>query len=307
MLFDEPTNVDVFATKGKVFLIDFQNLMFRTAYGTIAKTPEDNYDFALTKHNLLNNIMYNIDKFTPNQIVFAIDSKDSWRYGVYPEYKANRKDRSTSLNVERLYPIIDDYMTDLAKLFSNMRFLKLPKCEADDIIAVLCKHGLKNAEITILSGDSDMHQLLSSKNIRQYDALKSDFVNCINPKNALEIKIISGDTSDNIKGVRPRVGPKTAEKIIVEGLMSYIDDPKNKIEVAEKKDILEKYKRNKTLIDFDCIPIGIRTIILNAYKEYELKPIPRSFVMEFFGKHNLIKLMEDWSTRSAKIRAIGGF
>ena len=306
MEFDD-VEIDVFATNGKILLIDFHNLMFRTVFGTIASTPEDNSLFMLTKHNLLSSIMYNIEKFEPNQVVFAIDPKDSWRYEVYPEYKANRKDRASKLNTELFYPVMDDFITDLKTLFTNMRFIKLPRCEADDTIAVLCKHGFRNAKVVILSGDSDMHQLLTNKNITQYDALKGDFVNCINPKNSLEIKIISGDSSDNIKGIRPRVGPKTAEKIIVEGLMTYLEADGNKISIEERKEILEKYKRNKTLIDFDCIPNDIKDTILSAYKNYELNEIPRQFVSKFFAKHKLVKLMVDWSSKSTLIRSVGGF
>lgn len=305
MIFDD-VSTDIFATKGKILLIDFHNLMFRTAYGTIASTPEDNYDFMLTKHNILNSVMFNIERFTPNQVVFAIDSKDSWRYEVYPEYKANRKDRATKLNIERMYPIIDEFLEDLKTLFSNMRFLKISRCEADDIIAVLAKK-FTNAHVTILSGDSDMNQLLSMKNVVQYDALKGSYVNCINPKNALEIKIISGDTSDNIKGIRPRVGPKTAEKIVVEGLMTYLDDESNNITKTEKKEILDKYMRNKTLIDFNLIPASVTNSILEAYKNYDLQEISRPYVSKFFSKHKLVKLMMDWSSKSKMLRAVGGF
>lgn len=306
MMFDEVAT-DVFATKGRVLLVDFHNLMFRTAYGTIASTPEDNYDFMLTKHNIMNSIIHNIEKFNPNHIIFAVDSKDSWRYDVYKEYKANRKDRATKLNIERMYPIIDEFVTDMKILFSNMRFLKVPKCEADDIIAVLCKHGFRNAQITILSGDSDMNQLLTMKNVSQYDPLKAAFVNCINPQNALEVKIISGDSSDNIKGIRPRVGPKTAEKIVVEGLMTYLDDEKNQISQTEKKEILDRYIRNKTLISFDQIPSYVRDSIIEEFNAYELKEISRPYVSTFFSKHKLVKLMTDWSSKSGAIRAIGGF
>lgn len=304
MLFDD-VQVDVMSTKAKILLVDFHNLMYRTVYGTIASTPEDNEKFMLTKHNLLTTIMYTVENFQPNQIVFAIDSKNSWRYDVYKEYKANRKDRPSPLNTELFYPIMEEFITDLAQLFSNMRFMKISRCEADDIIAVLCEN-LPNASITILSGDSDMNQLLERKNVKQYDPLKGDYVNCINPKASLEVKIISGDSSDNIKGIRQRVGPKTAEKIVVEGLMTYLDDEKNKVTPVEKKEILDRYIRNKTLIDFKYIPANVRKSIIEEYRSYELKPIPREFVSKFFAKHKLVKLMSDWATKSAMIRAVGG-
>lgn len=294
----------VFKSKGTVLIIDFHNLMFRTVFGTLASCPEDNEEFFLTRHNILEGIFYHIKKIEPSQVIFAIDSKNSWRYSVYPEYKQNRKDRATKVNIELFYPIMDEFLDDMAKLFSNMAFIKVPRCEADDIIAIMCKKGFSmHTKVVVLSGDSDMNQLLTLPNVKQYNPKDGDYVNCINPKTGLEIKIISGDSSDNIKGIKSRVGPKTAEKIVKEGLMTYLQSPD--ITDNERTQILERYKRNKTLIDFDFIPKDIEQNILNTYTLYNFSAMDKDVIKEFFKKNHMTKQLEDWSHRAPKIRAIG--
>ena len=294
----------VMKTEGTVLIVDFHNLMFRTVFGTLSNAPEDNKDFYLTRHNILEGLFCHIDKLKPKHVIIAIDSKNSWRYDIYNEYKANRKDRASKLNIEDFYPIMDEFLNDLKNFFSNIAFLKLPRTEADDTIAILCKKAFSaQTPVIIMSGDSDMHQLLTLPNVKQYDPKIGNFVNCINPKAELEVKIISGDSSDNIKGIRPRVGPKTAEKIVKEGFLNYLKDS---VPAEEHADIWGKYTRNKTLIDFDFIPKDIEQNILNKYAQYEYLPIRKEVVMPFFVKHKMVKHMEEWSRRSIMMKSIEG-
>ena len=62
----------------------------------------------------------------------------------------------------------------------------------------------------------------------------------------LEIKIIMGDTSDNIPSVFPKCGPKTAQKCI--------DDPEFFKKKMDKQEYHAQYELNKQLVNFDNIP-----------------------------------------------------
>ena len=57
---------NVFKSSGTVLIIDFHNLMFRTVFGTIVNSPEDNEDFFLTRHNILEGLYYHIEKIKPS-------------------------------------------------------------------------------------------------------------------------------------------------------------------------------------------------------------------------------------------------
>lgn len=303
-VYDSEDNRRTFPCIGTTLIFDFYNIMYRSVFATVAESPEDNETFYLTRHNVLASIFGTIIKLNPANVIFAIDSKNSWRYQVYPEYKQNRKERDTFVDIDLMLTVMNEFVDDMKTLFSNMMFVKVPKCEGDDIIGVLA-HKIISAhtDVIIVSSDSDMNQLLALPNVRQYSPKNKEFVNCINPKAFLEAKIIAGDTSDNIKGIKPRVGPKTAEKIVCEGLMEWLNGLG--LEEAEHNEILEKYKRNKTLIDFNCIPRGIAYSIEDCVYNYKFKAMDKEVIKAFFKKHKLVKHMEDWSQIGNKIKNLG--
>ena len=94
--------------------------------------------------------------------------------------------------------------------------------EGDDLIAYYTKNKLPNEKIVIVSGDRDLTQLIND-DICQYIPSLKKFVT---PKNSEEIlgithentvlkKIICGDASDNIKGIKG-IGEQTLIKLIPE-------------------------------------------------------------------------------------------
>jgi 5'-3' exonuclease len=68
-----------------------------------------------------------------------------------------------------------------------------------------------------------------------------------NAENDLKIKIIMGDTSDNIPSVFPKCGLKTAQKCIE-------DEEFFKKKMANNPVYYEQYKLNEKLVSFDKIP-----------------------------------------------------
>jgi len=301
--FDAPS--DVLTRKDKVLMFDFHNLIYRSVYAVIFNTPEDNEEFLLTKHTILNSIFESIEFHNPTRVVVAIDSQGSWRKDIFPAYKAHRKRQKSKveLNRDKFFPAVDELVEDMKQLFSNMFFLKVDHMEADDIIATLCNKvycKIQN-ETVIISTDSDLNQLLKHKNIKQYDPGKKEFVNSINPIKAKEVKILSGDKSDNIPPIKRLVGPKTAEKILEEGIMTYIDT----IETEEEKTlIMENYHRNKALIDLDEIPKAYSEKILNNYTSYETSPLNGKNAVKFFMTHGLLKHLEDWQRRAPLMKSL---
>lgn len=117
------------------------------------------------------------------------------------------------------------------------------RMEADDVIAWLT-HTQTNRHITIVTVDKDMYQLIND-NVSVYSPIKKIIVNKSNfaeingceLQDFLHIKALTGDKSDNIPGV-PRVGEKTAKKIVSEG-----------IEQSLSADNLVIYKNNLKLMD----------------------------------------------------------
>ena len=104
----------------------------------------------------------------------------------------------------------------------NIMFLRVDKCEGDDIVGVLTNEVIpKTTKITAISNDKDFYQLMVNRNYKQYDPIKKKIIECLNPNKELEIKILTGDKSDNIPAIKYRVGVKTATKINEDGIEKY--------------------------------------------------------------------------------------
>jgi 5'-3' exonuclease len=172
--------------------------------------------------------------------------------------------------------------------------LSVERCEADDIIATLCKETFKNEEVIIISSDGDMNQLIN-KNIQQYDPMKRKLVECLNPQIELDIKILTGDKSDNIPPIRKKVGVVTATKILDSGLNNFL---------KESEEIKSNYIRNKTLIDLNYIPQEIKNNIINSYNQYQIKPMESKKILDFFTNNRLAKIMEKWESFSETIKGL---
>lgn len=172
------------------------------------------------------------------------DDSGELRYAIYPEYKANRNKKYNDDVVDSdYYKQIDRFVknvldkrnreTPIEKLNEKelfhrqrnrlqkyleelfVRQVMVDKIEGDDLIAYYCNNKKENDKIYIVSGDRDLTQLLGD-NICLYVLVLKEFVTAENHKKILGIphknvllkKIICGDASDNIKGIKG-VGEKT--------------------------------------------------------------------------------------------------
>jgi 5'-3' exonuclease len=277
----------------KILIMDLHNLAYRCVFSAIHVSPEDGENFYLWKHMMINSIFNTIKRFQPNKVILAADKKGNWRYNIYPQYKSNRKEfrENSKIDFEKFLPIFNDFIEDIKNTFTKLYVLNIEKCEADDIIAILSKETFKNKNIIIVTSDKDMNQLLSNRKIQQFDAMNNKFIECLNPRKDLDIKILVGDKGDTIPSVKKKVGVKTAEKILNEGLDTFLNKPEN-------KEIKTNWERNKILIDFNFIPEDIKKSIINTYNEYQLKDIQSTKLMTFFVRNKMNKLMSEWQLMS---------
>lgn len=263
-----------------VMIIDGHNIAYRCLYSTIFHNPDDCVDFYLWRHNLLNNIFSVVTKFNPDKLILAFDEKGSWRYDYYDEYKAHRKDarekNKIQIDWERFFEVFEEFINDIKNTFTNIYVMKLPRTEGDDIIGVLSNDVFKTDKVIIVSNDGDMHQLLAHPNVNQYDPKTMNLVECLNPETELEMKILQGDSSDNIKGVRRGVGPITASKIFNIGLDEYIDTLKIKVN--------RKMKSSEWMTDEDIDTYCQQIDDEGSYIEDNRPPLTKEEINYFIDK-----------------------
>jgi 5'-3' exonuclease len=188
-----------------------------------------------------------------------------WRNELFPQYKANRANGPE-----------DGFMGGpfFKMAYDEQLFIKggakailsHPRLEADDCIALSVKNianRYPQCHIYIITSDRDYLQL----NAHNVDLYNLTFKNIAesksstgNPEDDLEIKIIMGDTSDNIPSVFPKCGPKTALKCI--------ENPeffKKKLE--ENPEYKAQYELNKKLVNFNCIPDNLVEEFMSSIKK----------------------------------------
>lgn len=163
------------------------------------------YQFLTILRKLLNENLY-------HRVYVFWDGKYSGklRYQIYKDYKSGRgKDYENGTQPVDLSEILQKKMiwNYLEELF--IRQLQHEVVESDDFIAYYCLNKKEHEQITICTTDRDMCQLLS-EGIRIYFCDLKTYVSTENYSeyfdhhylNAGLMKVITGDNSDSIKGVK---------------------------------------------------------------------------------------------------------
>lgn len=175
-----------------------------------------------------------------------------WRMALFDKYKTNRVNgKENGFMGGPFFKMA--YEQELFYKGGANAILKHPNLEADDCIAISVKNLLNRypaCHIYIITSDKDYLQL-KAPNVHLYNLAYKNIAenksSTGNAQNDLEIKIIMGDTSDNIPSVFPKCGPKTAQKCI--------DDPTFfQKKMDNNPEYYKQYELNKILVNFNNIP-----------------------------------------------------
>ena len=295
----------------KALVLDSHNAIFRTLYTASVQNEKSGLEdpnFTYFKYLYIKNIIDLINFLNPTIVIIAMDAKMNWRKDVYKDYKAHRKAarENSKIDFEKFFPILDIFLQDLKEAFTNIKFIKLDKCEGDDIIAITTKHfHEQDIKSIIVSTDRDMYQLQRYKSIKQYDPMKRKYVESINPLVELEAKIITGDKGDNIPAIKPKCGPVTAASLIKADYILEITERENKLfdgtlqesnlskEELDGREHYKNYIRNRELIDFQYIPNHIQMVILNELNNYPLSKFDSRKLLNLIVKHRLASFLDN--------------
>lgn len=160
-------------------------------------------------------------RFTTNRFVFCWDSPNSVRREQYPQYKAQRREKSPEER-ERytiLYTQINALKNDLLPRIGWKNQLEQDGLEADDVLTA-CARECSDQSI-IVTSDEDLFQCLNEDKVRIYNPGKrrlwneTEFISEYNiiPSQWAMVKALAGCTSDNVPGVMG-VGEKTALRFL---------------------------------------------------------------------------------------------
>ena len=175
-----------------------------------------------------NSLCFAIRQITPTRCVMIFDGKggSQRRRQLFEDYKANRRGLRVRLN--RAYDFEDadeehkNAMRQLLRISDYLETLPITvlihdNVEADDVIAYLATE-VFDEKVVIMFTDGDFVQLVNErisvwnpprKKLYTPTLVKDDYE--FTPNNYVYLRILSGDKSDNIPGVRG-IGIKTVQK-----------------------------------------------------------------------------------------------
>ena len=228
----------------------------------------------------LRSLAYAIREVNPTRVIVVYDGQggSQRRRKIHPEYKANRKPgkRITRWDAFKNATEEKDAMKiQFSRLIEYLDFLpinviSIDRIEADDTIAYIA-HTLLDEDVTILSADQDFLQLVDER-ITVWSPTKKKFYTPrmvmddygVPAHNFLMYKVLMGDKSDNIEGVKG-LGPKKLPKIVPDLLtqttldLDFILEHAGKGEEPMHKKISEsetQLRLNEELMDLKNPPIS---------------------------------------------------
>lgn len=114
-------------------------------------------------------------------VIVAVDFLRSWRKQLEDSYKADRaqKREDSGINFKDHYQRFNDLL-DLLQEATSWHFIKIEHLEADDIMAVACRH-FKDREVILVTYDADLEQCWTYPNVKIFSPKKKAYK--IRPKN----------------------------------------------------------------------------------------------------------------------------
>ena len=281
-----------------MILIDFSQTIIAGLMAQL-KMNDGEVNEKMLRHMILNSIRNYQKRYTEEygKIVLCTDAVHPWRREFYPQYKANRKktreadDRDWKLIFDTLHKVKEEIRDNFPYYY-----MAVPRCEADDIIAVLVQdlaeirsHEFQIMERTlIVSGDKDFQQLHKFSNVEQYSPNLGKFVDCPDPALFLKEHILRGDKSDGVPNILSN------DNCLDEGIRQTpmrkpILEKYLRISIEKDDKYYRNYLRNQTLIDLEMIPNDVRDSIRQEFKN--TKPV-KGKVFDYLTKYRLRELLD---------------
>lgn len=207
-------------TRTNTLLIDGEGLLKQGFYGAKQVLTKNGRVGAI--FNFISKIKQFYESYGITKVVVFWEGNNSkeYRKNYYPYYKSNRNDKYTSEDekhdLDRQRIRIKQYLEELF-----IRQVEIDGCEADDGIAYYVTQS-PNENKLIFTNDRDLLQLLND-DTKVYLSDKKAVINIKNFKNYFDyhyrnvglLKMIAGDKSDNISGVKG-LGEETVLKLFPE-------------------------------------------------------------------------------------------
>lgn len=281
-----------------MLIIDASNMFYSTAQDFFGNTKEkmsmESVRFVLT--NKLAIAARDMRKYGKERIL-AFDDRRYWRRSVFPHYKAGRADQreKSSFDWDAFFEFYGVYKDELRANFP-FKCIQVEEAEADDVIAVISPRVAVAEEVCIWSADTDNLQLQNlDPRIKQFSSVKKKLITPTSEKYNLFDHVVRGDGTDGIPNIYSEadhfVNPdrkrqKSVKAVDVADWQRYANEP----EKFCSDKMLERYRQNRTLIDYRYIPDDVASAIVSAYEE---AVVPQGKIFGYMVEHKLTRIMQE--------------
>ena len=200
------------APNGNLLIVDGLNIAFRWKHQGVL---DFKYDYIRTVESLAKS-------YNAGQIIVLADGGSFYRKEIFPEYKANRKEKyadQTEQEAKEFEMFMAEFSNTLTLMKEKYPVFQFRGVEADDIAAYIVKE-FDYDDCWLISSDKDWDLLISDKVSRfstvtrkettihnwdeHYDFEIPDYIT---------FKCLTGDKGDNVPGI-PGIGPKRAVQLM---------------------------------------------------------------------------------------------
>lgn len=252
------------AQRPRLVIVDGHNLLFQMFYGMPARIVNKEGKAIQGVLGFVGALIKIIRQALPTHLVVLFDGEhENQRAEINNDYKANRPDFSQVPEEENPFSQLPDVYKALD--YMGIRHTEIADGETDDAIAAYVCAYAQEADIVVVSWDSDFFQLIKP-NVKVLRYRGKSSVWCdeafiqekfgIRPEQYADFKSLVGDKADNIKGVE-KIGVKIAAALLQEfGRLEAI--------LAEPERIAKKSVREAIQSSVEQMQVNYRLIKLGA-------------------------------------------
>ena len=240
----------------------------------------------------LKSVRYTCDILKPSRCIIVFDGKggSKRRQKIYPEYKGTRKvKRRLNRNVDWGTAPQDEQQSmrqQMGRLIEYLEQLPLTLVsidgiEADDTMAYISQQLLPKSDCILMPTDKDFLQLVDDR-VKVWSPTKKKLYNKqavleeygIHSQNILTYRILDGDKSDNIGGIKG-AGLKTVKKFLPGILDDQKFTAKDLLEFVEKSDgkikFLENIKKSSNLIKRNYLLMQLQNVDIPNHTKMKIQ------------------------------------
>ena len=201
--------------KENILIVDGLNIAFRWRHQGIL---DFKWDYIRTVESLAKS-------YEAGTIIITADGGSSYRKEIYPEYKANRKERfadQTEQEQKEFEMFMAEFSSTLTELKKKHMVFQFKGVEADDIAAYISKnldeYGFQDC--WLISSDKDWDLLINDR-VSRFSTVTRKETTVYNWDDHYDFEIpdyitfkcLTGDKGDNVPGI-PGIGPKRAVQLM---------------------------------------------------------------------------------------------